>query len=349
MATLPDPDAPIDLRSDTVTKPSQPMREAMAAAEVGDDQYGEDPTVRRLEEAVAALFGFGAALFVPTGIMANHIGIRLQVGPGEELICDADAHIVAHENGGLAAHAGIQTRTLPSARGLLDPDALAAMIRVGDRYTVGTRALEVENTHNRGGGAVYPIETLRRIRTLADSFGLGLHLDGARIWNAHTAGGVPLRDYGSIAHTMSVCMSKGLGAPAGSLVLMPADRSEEARSLRRRLGGSMRQAGILAAGAQYALDHNLARLSQDHENARRIAQALRSAGAAVREPETNIVLIDADDAPSVAKACFAKGVRISAFGPKLLRIVTHLDVSAKDCDTAADVVSSVLMQSPERG
>ena len=348
MATL-STQHPIDLRSDTVTKPSAAMREAIAAADVGDDQYGEDPTVRRLEENIAALFGYQDAMFVPTGIMANHIGIRLQMSPGEELICDADAHIVAHENGGLAAHAGIQTRTLPSARGLLDPDALAAMIRVGDRYTVGTRALEVENTHNRGGGAVYPIETLRRIRALADSAGLGLHLDGARIWNAHAASGVPLKDYGAIAHTMSVCMSKGLGAPAGSLVLLPPGRSEQARSLRRRLGGSMRQAGILAAGAQYALDHNLDRLSQDHDNARRLAAALRSAGASVREPETNIVLIDVDDAPAVAKECFAKGVRISAFGPKLLRIVTHLDVSAQDCDTAADVVSSVLMQSPERG
>ncbi|WP_194914576.1 threonine aldolase family protein [Catenulispora rubra] len=340
---------PIDLRSDTVTKPSAPMREAMAGAEVGDDQYGEDPTVRRLEETVAALFGYQDAMFVPTGIMANHIGIRLQVAHGEELICDADAHIVAHENGGLAAHAGIQTRTLPSTRGLLDPAALAAMIRVGDRYTVGTRALEVENTHNRGGGAVYPIDTLREIRALADSFNLGLHLDGARIWNAHKASGVALRDYGAVAHTMSVCMSKGLGAPAGSLVLLPPGRSEEARALRRRLGGSMRQAGILAAGAQYALDNNLDRLSQDHENAARIATALRAAGASVREPETNIVLVDVDDAPNVAKECFGLGVRISPFGPKLLRIVTHLDVSAQDCDTAADVVSSVLMQSPERG
>jgi threonine aldolase len=340
---------PIDLRSDTVTKPSPAMRQAMADAEVGDDQYGEDPTIRRLEEAVAALFGFAEALFVPTGIMANHIGIRMQVGPGEELICDADAHIVAHENGGLAAHAGIQTRTLPSARGLMDPDALAAMIRVGDRYTVGTRALEVENTHNRGGGAVYPIGTLRDIRALADAHGLGLHLDGARIWNAHAATGVPLRAYGAVAHTMSVCMSKGLGAPAGSLVLLPEGRSEEARALRRRLGGSMRQAGILAAGAHYALEHNMERLSQDHEHAERIATALRAAGASVRDPETNIVLVDAEDAQAVAKECFAKGVRISAFGPKLLRIVTHLDVSAQDCDTAADVVSSVLMQSPERG
>ena len=346
MATL-DVKYPIDLRSDTVTKPSQPMREAMAAAEVGDDQYGEDPTVRLLEETVAALFGFEAAMFVPTGVMANHIGIRLQVAPGEELLCDADAHIVAHENGGLAAHAGIQTRTLPSVRGLLDPTALAATIRTGDPYTVGTRALEVENTHNRGGGAVYPIDTLREIRALADTHGLGLHLDGARIWNAHKATGVPLDAYGATAHTMSVCMSKGLGAPAGSLLLLSADRAAEARALRRRLGGAMRQSGILAAGALYGLEHNLNRLTEDHANAENIAAVLKSAGASVRDPETNIVLIDAEDAPAIAKACFAKGVRISAFGPKLLRIVTHLDVSSQDCDTAADVVSSALMQSTE--
>ncbi|GAA1974221.1 GntG family PLP-dependent aldolase [Catenulispora subtropica] len=346
MATY--PDSPIDLRSDTVTKPSAGMRRAMAEAEVGDDQYGEDPTVRRLEETVAGLFGFEDAVFTPTGIMANHIGIRMLVGPGEELICDADAHIVAHENGGLAAHAGIQTRTLPSTRGLMDVAELAALVRVGDRYTVGTRALEVENTHNRGGGAVYPIEVLRAIRALADGFGIGLHLDGARIWNAHVATGVPLAEYGAVADTMAVCMSKGLGAPAGSLVLLPPGRAEEARGLRRRLGGSMRQSGILAAGALFGLTNNLGRLSQDHENARRIATALRSAGAAVREPETNIVLVDVDDAPAVAAACAAEGVKISPFGPKLLRIVTHLDVSAQDCDTAADVVSTALMQSPER-
>ncbi|GAA2045797.1 GntG family PLP-dependent aldolase [Catenulispora yoronensis] len=346
MATY--PDSPIDLRSDTVTKPSPAMREAMASADVGDDQYDEDPTVRRLEESVAALFGFEDAVFTPTGIMANHIGIRMLVGPGEELVCDADAHIVAHENGGLAAHAGVQTRTLPSARGLMDPASLAALVRVGDRYTVGTRAVEVENTHNRGGGSVYPIDTLREIRALADSFGIGLHLDGARIWNAHAATGVPLAEYGAVATTMAVCMSKGLGAPVGSLVLLPPGRAEQARALRRRLGGSMRQSGILAAGALYGLAHNLDRLSQDHENARRIAAALKAAGAAVREPETNIVLVDVDDAPAVAAACFAQGVRVSAFGPKLLRIVTHLDVSAQDCDTAVEVVSTALMQSPER-
>jgi threonine aldolase len=212
---------------------------------------------------------------------------------------------------------------------------------------VGTRAIEVENTHNRGGGAVYPLERLREIRVLADHYKLGLHMDGARLWNAHVATGVPLKEYGDVADTLSVCLSKGLGAPVGSVLLLPADRSEEARRMRHRLGGGMRQAGILAAAGLYALEHNVSRLSKDHENAARLAATLVRAGASVRPPETNIVLVDVPNAPAAAAACAEKGVKISAFGPKLLRIVTHLDVSAEDCDAAADVVSSVLMQSPD--
>jgi threonine aldolase len=327
------------------------MRAAMAGAEVGDDVYGEDPTVRLLEQTVASLFGFdergGDALFVPTGVMANHIGIRMLVGPGQELVCDSDAHIVAHEDAGLALHGGIQTRTIPSPRGLLDPEALAATIRTGDRYTLGTSAVEVEQTHNRGGGSVYPLETLTAIRALTKDHGIGLHCDGARIWNAQAATGVPFRDYGAVADTLSVCLSKGLGAPAGSVVLLPPGRTEEARRLRHRLGGSMRQAGILAAAGLYALDHHLARLSRDHDKAARMAALLRASGVSVRDPETNILLVDAPHAARVAVACAEKGVKISAFGPQLLRIVTHLDVSEQDCEEAADVVAAVLMQPPE--
>ena len=343
--------APIDLRSDTVTKPSAAMRAAMAGAEVGDDVYGEDPTVRLLEQTVATMFGFdergGDALFVPTGVMANHIGIRMLVAPGQELVCDADAHIVAHEDAGLAFHAGVQTRTLPSERGLLDPSVLADFVRVGNQHTVGTTAIEVENTHNRGGGSVYSLAWLREIRALADDRGVTVHMDGARLWNAHVATGVPLTDYASVADTLAVCLSKGLGAPVGSVVLLPPDRSPEARTLRHRLGGGMRQAGILAAAGLYALEHNIARLAEDHANAARLARSLAGAGARVRTPETNIVLVDVPDGPAAAAACAEKGVKISAFGPKLLRIVTHMDVSAEDCDTAADVVSSVLMQSTD--
>ena len=340
------PHSVIDLRSDTVTKPSAEMRAAMADAEVGDDTYGEDPTVRRLETTVADLFGFtergGDALFVPTGVMANHIGIRILVGPGEELVCDSDAHIVAHEDAGLAWHAGIQTRTMVSARGLIDPAVLAGMVRAGDRYTQGTRAVEVEQTHNRGGGSVYPLETLGEISALTKAYGFGLHIDGARIWNAHAATGVPLAHYGALADTLAVCLSKGLGAPAGSVVLLPPGKSEEARRLRHRLGGSMRQAGILAAGGLYALEHNLARLTQDHGNAARMAGRLAAANVNVRTPETNILLVDVDDAPATAAECAQNRVRISVFGPKLLRIVTHLDVSAGDCDIAMDVIVSAV-------
>ena len=327
----------LDFRSDTVTKPTRAMRAAMLDAEVGDDVYGEDPSVLALEEYTADLFGFGAAMFVPPGVMANHIGVRLLVGPGGELVCDADAHIVAHEDGGLAWHGGVQTRTTLSDRGLLDPDDLRRLIRPPAGYTVGTSAVEIENTHNRGGGSVYPIGTLRRIREVADEAGVAVHLDGARIWNAHAASGVPLRDYGAIADTMSVCLSKGLGAPVGSVLLFDPGHAAEARLLRHRLGGGWRQAGMLAAAGRYALDHHVERLTEDHANARLLAEGLREAGFAAREPETNIVLVDVPDAPALAAALSGRGVRAAVFGPRLLRLVTHLDVSEKDCVEAAAV------------
>lgn len=219
----------IDLRSDTVTKPGPAMRAAMAAAEVGDDVYGEDPTIRRLEETVAGLFGREAAIFVPTGTMGNQIALRLTCPPASEVLCDADAHIVTYEGGGAAQHGGIQTRTLVSPRGLLDPDAVVAQIRPVTWHVVATRAVSVENTHNRGGGAVYPLSILERMRTLTTERSVAIHCDGARIWNAHMATGVPLSHFGSLADTLSVCLSKGLGAPVGSLVVCDADRAVEAQ------------------------------------------------------------------------------------------------------------------------
>lgn len=329
--------AVIDLRSDTVTKPTRAMRAAMLDAEVGDDVYGEDPTVTALERRTADLFGFEAAMFVPTGVMANHIGVRLLVRPGGELVCDADAHIVAHEDGGLAWHGGVQTRSTLSDRGLLTLDGLHRLIRPKVAHAVGTDAIEIENTHNRGGGSVYPIETLREIRALADESGVSVHFDGARIWNAHAETGVPLREYGAIADTMAVCLSKGLGAPVGSVLLFRADRAAEARQMRHRLGGGWRQAGMLAAAGQYALDHNIERLKDDHANARLLAEGLREAGYAAREPETNIVLVDVPDAPALAAALARHGVKAAVFGPRLLRLVTHLDVSEKDCAEAVSV------------
>lgn len=334
------PRAVIDLRSDTVTRPSAAMRAAMVDAEVGDDVYGEDPTVRRLEERVAEMFGFEAALFTPSGVMANHIGVRLLVGPGEELLCDADAHVVAHEGAGLAWHGGIQSRTIVNPRGLLDPETVRAVIRRGDDHTVGTKALEIEQTHNRGGGAVYPVETLRALRRVADDAGVAIHCDGARIWNAHIAGGVPLTEYGTVADTLSVCLSKGLGAPVGSVLMFPAARLAEARAMRHRLGGSMRQSGLLAAAGLYALDHNIERMAEDHANARLLVDGLRTAGLSVREPETNIVLIDVDDADKLATRCAERGVLVAAFGPTVVRLVTHLDVDRGACERAVETIAA---------
>lgn len=333
----------IDLRSDTVTRPTPAMRAAMADAEVGDDVYGEDPTVRALEDRVAGLFGGRhAGLFTPTGVMANQIAVRLSVGPGEELVLDADAHIVAHEDGAAAWHGGIQTRTALSPRGLLEPADVARLMRVGDLYTVGTRAVAVEQTHNRGGGAVYPLAQLAAIRELTAAADVALHCDGARIWHAHVATGTPFDEYGALFDTLSVCLSKGLGAPAGSVVLLPAERLPEARRMRHRMGGAMRQAGILAAGGLYALDHHIDRLAQDHAHAASIADRLTDAGLDVVRPETNLVLVllpePHPDAATVAARCRESGVLVSAFGPRVVRLVTHLDVDAAACAKAADAV-----------
>ncbi len=333
--------ATVDLRSDTVTKPTAAMRSAMLEAEVGDDVYGEDPTVAALEAKVAELFGFEAALFVPTGVMANHIALRMLVRPGGELIADADAHILAHEDAGLAWHGGIQTRTTLTARGLLSPDDVARLIHPHSPHTVGTTAVELENTHNRGGGSVYGIEHLRAIREVADAHGVAVHIDGARLWNAHVATGTPLRAYGEIADTMSVCLSKGLGAPVGSVALLRADQRAQAVLMRHRLGGGWRQAGLLAAAGIYALDHHVERLAEDHANARLLYAQLRAAGLDVREPETNIVLVDVPDAPALAARAAERNVRVSGFGSRLLRLVTHLDVTEKDCVFAAEVLARV--------
>ncbi|MFF7243856.1 threonine aldolase family protein [Embleya sp. NPDC008237] len=332
-----------DLRSDTVTKPGPAMRAAMANAEVGDDVYAEDPTVRALEEYVADLFGHSFALFTPTGVMANQLAVRLSVPAGGELVLDADAHIVAHEDAAAAWHGGIQTRTTLSPRGLLEVADLARLIRADNPYTVGTRMVAVEQTHNRGGGSVYPLKQLTAIRDLVHGHDLPLHCDGARIWNAHVATGTPLRAYGALFDTLGVCLSKGLGAPAGSVVLLPAEYEAEARRMRHRMGGGLRQAGILAAGGLYALEHHVERLAEDHEHARKLADLLRDAGFAVVDPETNIVLVELGegqpDAATVVERCRAEGVLVSAFGPRLIRLVTHMDVDAAGCVRAATAIA----------
>jgi threonine aldolase len=337
----------IDLRSDTVTKPTFAMREAMAAAEVGDDVYGEDPTINALQAEVAALFGHEAALFAPTGSMANQIAIQLVVPPAEELLCDADAHVVTYEIGAAAAIGGVSSRTWPARGADLDPDEVAAMIRPDGYFAVPTRAIAVEQTHNRGGGGVIPLATLERLRGIADSAGVALHCDGARIWHAHVADQVPLASYGRLFDTLSVCLSKGLGAPVGSLVIGSAEKIDKARWIRKRMGGGMRQAGVLAAAGQYALRHHIARLADDHVRAGRLAEALAPFGVvdagAVR---TNIVPLDLTkvpvDAPALGAAAKAQGVLVSVMGPRTVRLVTHLDVDDGAVDRAIEVLTQLL-------
>jgi threonine aldolase len=328
----------VDLRSDTVTRPTTAMRAAMADAEVGDDVYGEDPTVNALEREVAELLGHEAGLFVPSGSLGNQLGLRLHARPGEEIVCDVTAHIARAELGAAAAFSGITFRTWPSRRGLLDVDAVRAIIAPnGGPYLVSTVAVAVENTHNFGGGTVQPADAVAGVVELARANNLGLHLDGARLWNAHVATGTSLRELAEPFDTVSVCLSKGLGAPIGSVLVSTADRIAEARVWRKRYGAGMRQVGILAAAGRYALAHHIDRLAEDHARAARLAEALGGA-----RTETNIVVLDADDAPAVAGKAAEEGVLVSALGPRFLRLVTHLDVDDAGIDRAIDVLGRLL-------
>jgi threonine aldolase len=335
----------VDLRSDTVTQPSEGMRAAMAAARVGDDVYGEDPTVNALEASVAELFGHEAALFTPTGSMANQIAVQLLVPPGEELLCDADAHVVNHEVGAAAAIGGVSTRTWPAVGADIDPDVVADMIRPAGYHAVPTRAVAVEQTHNLSGGGVMPLSTLETLRAATTAAGVALHCDGARIWHAHVADGVPLRTYGALFDTISVCLSKGLGAPVGSLVVSSAANIERARVIRKRMGGGMRQAGVLAAAGAYALEHNIPRLADDHAKAARLAEALAPFGVVAGPVRTNVVPLDLRksplDAPALAAAARERGVLVSVLGPRIGRLVTHMDVDDRGIDRAVEALPEI--------
>ena len=337
----------IDLRSDTVTRPTPGMREAIANAEVGDDVYAEDPSVNALEDRIAALLGHEAALFTPTGSMANQICLQLVCPSGSELLCDADAHVVTYEVAAAAVIGGISTRTWPSVGANIDVDTVAAMIRPAGYHAVATAAIAVEQTHNRGGGGVIPLATMRALRAVADENGVAMHCDGARIWHAHIADGVPLATYGGLFETVSVCLSKGLGAPVGSVLVSSAANIERARVIRKRMGGGMRQAGVLAAAGLYALDHHVERLAGDHGRARRLADALAPFGVVDAERvRTNIVPLDLTkttlDAPGLGAAARAQGVLVSVLGPRTARLLTHLDVDdagiARAIGAAKDVI-----------
>lgn len=340
----------IDLRSDTVTKPSQAMREVMAQAPVGDDVYGEDPTINSLEERVANLFGLEAGLFTPSGSMANQLGIRLLVNPGEELLTEEDAHIVRAELGAGAAHGGITTRTWHAPRGLLDAATPLAMARPqAGPYLVSTKAIAIENTHNFGGGTIQPITEIEKLHRGAHEAGISLHLDGARIWNAHIATGVSLKGYGKCFETISVCLSKGLGAPVGSVLLSSRENIKRARVWRKRLGGGMRQVGVLGAACHFALDNNISRISEDHAHARLLADQIHEAAPSVVNPklvESNIVGLNLKEikmtSAELATEAKKENVLVSALGPYYARLVTHLDLASSDIKTAADVLSSIL-------
>ena len=334
----------VDLRSDTVTKPTQAMREAMFRADVGDDVYGEDPSVNELEAKAARLLGHEAGLFAPSGSMTNQVAIQLLVSPGEELLLDSESHILAHEVGAAAVIGGISTRSWPSADGKLDVDLVERFVHESLAYhTVATRAIAVENTHNRGGGTVIGIEELRRLRAMADERGLLLHLDGARLWNAHVASGVPLAEYGRLFDTVSLCLSKGLGAPVGSVLVSSRERVERARSIRKRMGGGMRQAGFLAAAGIHALDHHISRLADDHIRARRLAEALEPYGiTSAAAVATNIVLLRRTGLDRLAEVASAQGVRISVLGRDHGRLLTHLDVDDDGVEHTIKVLKSLL-------
>jgi threonine aldolase len=338
----------IDLRSDTVTKPTDGMRAAMAAAEVGDDERDGDPTTRRLEERVAALLGKEDALFFPSGCMANQAGVWLHAARGTEVLLDVDSHIVHSEIAATAVLSGAQVLPVVPKGLVMTADDLRAAFRPDSRYFPAPSLICLENTHNGAGGVITGLDAMRAIRGVAAERGLPVHLDGARLWNASVASGVPLDAYAAEADSVMVAFSKGLGAPVGAALAGTREAMVRAWTARKLFGGAMRQSGMLAAAVLYALDHHLDRLVEDHANAKTIATIVDGAGdATVVPPDTNIVMIDLSPrhrAADVVRAVKAKGVLISEWSPTRLRMVTHLDVSADQARFAAETVREVLLR-----
>jgi len=332
----------IDLRSDTVTKPTAAMRAVMAGADVGDDVYGEDPTVNRLQETAARLLGMEAALFVPTGTMANQIAVRSQTHHGDVVLAGRDAHVLRYESGAAAALSGVQVKTL-GEDGTFTKDDVAAAVPPRDAHNAPATLVALENTHNAAGGSVWPLERFKAVAATARERGLRVHLDGARLFNAVVATGIPAARWAGACDTVSFCFSKGLGAPVGSILCGDAATIERAHRFRKMFGGGMRQAGILAAAALYALEHHVDRLADDHANARRLAEGLTALGIEVAPaPETNIVLFHCERDTELARALRERGVLVNLMRRGTFRAVTHLDVDRAAIDDALTRIADAL-------
>ena len=342
----------IDLRSDTVTRPTEEMRRAMAEAEVGDDVFGDDPTVNSLQDYAAELLGKEAGLFVPSGSMGNQVALGALARPGDEVVCESSAHFLHYEGGSAAAHLGLMMRPLAGERGVISAEAVAAAVRSGTEHNPRTAVVAMENTHNAAGGRIFPIDEARAVSKVARERLASLHMDGARIFNAQAATSTPAAEWAACVDTLTFCFSKGLGAPIGSMVVGSSEVVAEAHRLRKRLGGGMRQVGVIAAAARVALETGPQRLHEDHANARRIAEALADldpASVDLDSIETNMVYVDLGlfgrTAPEVSAALGAEGVLALGSPGSLMRLVTHRDVSAEDTDRAIGALRKVLTAS----
>lgn len=334
----------VDLRSDTVTQPTAAMKQAMVDAPLGDDVLGDDPTVQRLEAVMAERTGKEGALFMPSGTMTNLVAIRIHTQPGDELLLHEWAHPFNYEAGGAAAFAGVQIRPLTGPKGQLEPDTVRAAIHPPDHHFAPARLLAVEDTANRGGGSVYPLERLDAVGAVAHEMGLATHLDGARVFNAVVASGIPLARRAKAYDTISCCFSKGLGAPVGSVLCGPCDLLHVGHRMRKLLGGTMRQSGMLAAAALYALEHNVARLAEDHRRTRDLEAGLTAMGYEVTEPETNMVYIDVPDGAKAQDDLETLGVRCFAADATTLRLVVHLHVTDEDVQTTLNAFQKLAAQ-----
>jgi threonine aldolase len=336
----------VNLMSDTQTRPSEGMRQAMAVAEVGDEQKGLDPTVNALEERVAELLGHEAALFLPSGTMCNQIAIRLHTRPGDEVILERFSHPIIAEAGGPAAHSGVMMQPIDGAGGMFTGAQVEAALRTpGDRYQPRSRLVSVEQTTNYGGGRVWPLEQIREVHDVAASHGLATHMDGARLMNAVVASGVRARDFASGFDTAWLDFTKGLGAPVGACLAGSAELIAEAWRFKQMMGGALRQAGIVAAAGIYALDHNVERLAEDHANARFLAEGIAELSRARIDPatvETNIVIFEVDDPDRVLQELASRGVEMSRMGPGRIRAVTHLAVDRAGAERALEALREVL-------